>query len=73
MRKLIPQLDWSGAEVAFHSFWHNRPVPASGVGVQTHYISMVAHVVNRTRDLSALIGIEIMNEVRVTQDHPQPL
>ena len=48
--------------VAFHAFWHNRVVPASGVGLQRHYIQAVAQVVNRTMHRDTVIGWEIMNE-----------
>ena len=62
MKKIIPQLDWDGAEVAFHAFWTNVPVPETKIGLQTHYIQAFAAVVNATMYKDAVIGYEIMNE-----------
>jgi hypothetical protein len=66
--KLIPQLDWSGAEVAFAAFWRNFAVPATGRGLQEHYVRMLAATANATRahwgsgGSGALLGFELMNE-----------
>jgi len=62
MEKLVPQLDWGGAELAFQAFWHNRRVPATGIGVQTHYIQALAQMVNWTTARPGVLGYEIMNE-----------
>jgi len=65
LKKLVPQLEWAGAELAFQSFWINRPVPATGIGLQTHYIQAVAATVNATMGRRGVVGWELMNE-------PQP-
>ena len=62
MEKIIPQLDWGGAEIAFHAFWHNLKVPATGLGLQRHYIAAVAELVNRTKHFDAVLAYELMNE-----------
>ena len=62
LSKLVPQLDWAGAGVAFYAFWHNHVVPQSGLGVQQHYIQAVAAMVNRTMVLDGVLGWELMNE-----------
>ena len=62
LKKFIPQLDWSGAEVAFQAFWTNVRVPETGIGLQVHYIQAVAALVRATANSSAVIGYELMNE-----------
>lgn len=62
MKKLIPDLDWGGAEVAFHAFWQNFHVPQTGRGLQEHYINAVAAMVNHTMLRKGVVGWEIMNE-----------
>eukprot|EP00756_Hemistasia_phaeocysticola_P060201 Hpha_TRINITY_DN3825_c0_g1::TRINITY_DN3825_c0_g1_i1::g.44550::m.44550/K05991/E3.2.1.123; endoglycosylceramidase len=62
LEKYIPQLDWSGAEVAFQDFWENAPVPETGRGLQVHYITAVAQMVNATMGRRGVIGYELMNE-----------
>ena len=60
MKKVIPALDWSGAEVAFQDFWQNKQV--SGKGLQVHYLQAVVQMVNATMRRKAVIGYELMNE-----------
>ena len=48
--------------VAFSYFWNDTTINATGRGVQEHYIRMLAAVARRVANLSAVIGIEIMNE-----------
>jgi hypothetical protein len=62
LKKLVPSLDWDGAMIAFFAFWHNSLVPATGRGLQSHYIEAVGMMVNRTMNRSAVVGWEIMNE-----------
>ena len=62
LKKVIPQLDWGGAEVAFHAFWTNVLVPSTKIGLQVHYTQAVAALVNATSHRECVLGYELMNE-----------
>lgn len=47
---------------AFDSFWANRTVPATGLGLQDHYARMYAHVARRFSQHPNVIGYDLMNE-----------
>lgn len=46
----------------FEAFWANRPVPATGLGVQDHYARAWAQLASRLRGEDLVVGYDPMNE-----------
>lgn len=47
---------------AFDAFWANQPAPASGKGIQDHYVDLWETIARRFGDHPAVLGFDYMNE-----------